>query len=88
MPLFVISYHVRRASGYFFETDQAQLPSNLSLKEGDIITFACETYSANSIPVKPQILRIRQDVTWQTILKEYAQDSKQGSYPPPPPPPS
>ena len=38
-------------------------------KIGDVVTFAYEKNSRRDIPVRPKIIRIRTDISWEDILR-------------------
>eukprot|EP00026_Physarum_polycephalum_P002865 Phypoly_transcript_02874.p1 GENE.Phypoly_transcript_02874~~Phypoly_transcript_02874.p1 ORF type:complete len:846 (+),score=138.45 Phypoly_transcript_02874:54-2591(+) len=43
-------------------------------KSGDIVSFSFQSYSQKSLPVKPEIFRIRTDLTWEGIVQEYEKE--------------
>jgi hypothetical protein len=43
-------------------------------KKGDIVTFAYETYSRSSVPVHPKVFRIRTDLNWEAVVKNFLHD--------------
>lgn len=44
------------------------------LKIGDIVTFTYEYHSRVDVPVNPQIMRVRQDLTWRDVLRDNANE--------------
>lgn len=45
--------------------------SNVTPREGDIVTFSFESYSRREIPVNPFVSRIRKDISWRDVLREH-----------------
>lgn len=37
-------------------------------QKGDVVTFAYDSFSRNSVPVSPRILRARKDLSWKEVL--------------------
>jgi hypothetical protein len=54
--------------------------SDLKPKVGDIVTFSYEAYSVNSIPTNPAIIRIRSDLSWESIVREHRESSRQSQF--------
>lgn len=44
------------------------------LKKGDVVTFSYKSYSSNSIPVDPKVIRIRKDLEWRDVMRSHAQE--------------
>jgi hypothetical protein len=44
--------------------------------EGDIVTFSYHIYSRATIPLKPEITRIRPDLTWDDVLLSHANEER------------
>ena len=42
------------------------------IKKGDIVTFIYESYSRNSVPLKPEICRVRRDKTWTHVVRDFS----------------
>lgn len=40
------------------------------LRRGMIVTFSFEAHSRRELPVNPKIMRIRQDLSWDDIMKD------------------
>lgn len=38
------------------------------LKKGDIVTFSYDHFSSKGIPVKPKLVKIRNDITWKELV--------------------
>lgn len=47
-----------------------------SPKRGDIVSFSYDNFSKSSIPVNPQIYRIRTDITWEDIINNDSNNSQ------------
>lgn len=47
----------------------------LEVDEGDIVSFSFETFSRNSTPVKPFIFRVRIDLSWEDVIKSFADEA-------------
>eukprot|EP00026_Physarum_polycephalum_P000804 Phypoly_transcript_00805.p1 GENE.Phypoly_transcript_00805~~Phypoly_transcript_00805.p1 ORF type:complete len:823 (+),score=101.61 Phypoly_transcript_00805:1404-3872(+) len=45
--------------------------SSLQLKRGDIVSFIYDNFSARSVPVNPKIERVRADLTWENVVREF-----------------
>lgn len=43
---------------------------------GDIVTFDHENYARGEIPTNPKISRIRKDLVWNDVLRDYADRKK------------
>eukprot|EP00026_Physarum_polycephalum_P003261 Phypoly_transcript_03271.p1 GENE.Phypoly_transcript_03271~~Phypoly_transcript_03271.p1 ORF type:complete len:688 (+),score=73.27 Phypoly_transcript_03271:396-2459(+) len=41
------------------------------IKKGDIVTFLYESYSRNSIPLKPTVSRVRRDTSWTHVVRDF-----------------
>ena len=59
-----------------FQISRENIKSDVHPKRGDVVTFSCETYSTKGTPVNPQVFRTRKDVTWESVLLEYAESSE------------
>jgi signal peptidase I len=46
-------------------------------KRGDIVTFTYETYSRRDVPVNPKLLRVRKDVSWESIVVDHIRSTPQ-----------
>jgi hypothetical protein len=42
------------------------------LRRGDVVTFTYENISHQSIPVNPEILRIRCDISWEEVVENFS----------------
>eukprot|EP00026_Physarum_polycephalum_P003969 Phypoly_transcript_03986.p1 GENE.Phypoly_transcript_03986~~Phypoly_transcript_03986.p1 ORF type:complete len:741 (+),score=114.71 Phypoly_transcript_03986:43-2265(+) len=45
------------------------------LKRGDVVTFAYDQFSTHAIPSNPEILRVREDVSWEDVLHDYQREN-------------
>lgn len=66
-----------RPSGVTFKVPPHQFKFLAKPKLGDVVTFEYESFSRSEIPKNPKICRIRKDVEWEDILRNYARDSAQ-----------
>lgn len=46
-------------------------------KSGDIVSFSFQSYSPRAIPVRPEIFRIRGELTWESVVKEYEKEMQE-----------
>jgi hypothetical protein len=51
----------------FLDTPSAQI----SIKEGDVVTFSYEKHPKQTTPINPTIFRIRKDVTWEEVVESW-----------------
>lgn len=56
------------------------LSKDIKPKRGDVVTFSYSGFSRSSIPIQPKIFRIREDITWEDVLFNYANDVAQAQY--------
>lgn len=56
------------------ETQAALIP-----QKGDIVTFQFDHFSRKSLPVNPAISRLRFDLSWNDVLRDFANSSKLGN---------
>lgn len=69
----------------FFRPDWTLVKASISdnadtvPKKGDIVTFEYNSFSRYALPVAPNITRIRKDIDWQHVVREYASDSNDGT---------
>ena len=47
----------------------------LEIKKGDVVTFAYDQYSTQTIPLNPSILRVRKDISWEDVMHEHERDN-------------
>jgi hypothetical protein len=52
-----------------------QLVPHFTLKRGDVVTFSYETLSRRAVPVNPEILRVRTDLTWIDVVRSFLSDN-------------
>eukprot|EP00026_Physarum_polycephalum_P003407 Phypoly_transcript_03418.p1 GENE.Phypoly_transcript_03418~~Phypoly_transcript_03418.p1 ORF type:complete len:724 (+),score=75.11 Phypoly_transcript_03418:129-2300(+) len=59
-------------------TFEASLPPNAEInpKMGDVVTFEHEIAARREIPTNPKISRIRKDLVWNDVLRDYATRKK------------
>eukprot|EP00026_Physarum_polycephalum_P000339 Phypoly_transcript_00339.p1 GENE.Phypoly_transcript_00339~~Phypoly_transcript_00339.p1 ORF type:complete len:1688 (+),score=210.60 Phypoly_transcript_00339:78-5141(+) len=55
-------------NGTVFEAPQKFENAELSPKRGDVVSFSFESFSNRSVPINPEIFRIRQDLTWRDVM--------------------
>lgn len=53
--------------------DNVETPRDL--EKGDVVTFAYDDYSRRSLPVNPKVYRIRDDLSWEEVLENYAAEN-------------
>jgi hypothetical protein len=46
----------------------------MRLKVGDVVTLDYERYARRLAPVSPKISRVRTDVAWGDVVREYRQE--------------
>lgn len=63
--------HFCRPNGIIFTADQPEEP----LDKGDIVSFAYRTISIYGIPVDPEILRVREDLSWEHVVMSSSLES-------------
>eukprot|EP00026_Physarum_polycephalum_P003961 Phypoly_transcript_03978.p1 GENE.Phypoly_transcript_03978~~Phypoly_transcript_03978.p1 ORF type:complete len:727 (+),score=78.73 Phypoly_transcript_03978:92-2272(+) len=44
---------------------------------GDVVTFSCDNFSRQELPVSPKIIRIRTDVLWEDVVLNLATEKRQ-----------
>lgn len=49
-------------------------------KVGEIVTFSYEKNIRRDSPVNPRIYRIRNDLSWDDIVKDFHKEIKRGIY--------
>eukprot|EP00026_Physarum_polycephalum_P001892 Phypoly_transcript_01895.p1 GENE.Phypoly_transcript_01895~~Phypoly_transcript_01895.p1 ORF type:complete len:897 (+),score=113.58 Phypoly_transcript_01895:334-3024(+) len=54
---------------------KAPPPEELKLTKGDIVTFSHDRFSKTSLPVNPVIERIRSDLSWEYMVRNYWENS-------------
>lgn len=58
-----------------FETNHTELGEQPI--PGDVVTFTYENYSTAAVPVNPELYRIRRDMTWEDVIRNYATSDRQ-----------
>eukprot|EP00026_Physarum_polycephalum_P001919 Phypoly_transcript_01922.p1 GENE.Phypoly_transcript_01922~~Phypoly_transcript_01922.p1 ORF type:complete len:959 (+),score=104.66 Phypoly_transcript_01922:166-3042(+) len=48
-------------------------------KKGDVVTFTFENFSNRSLPINPEISRVREDLTWRDVLRLHANSTSANS---------
>ena len=72
---------IRRPDGSLFQAPCQHTHDTLAAmpKKGDIVTFTFESFSNRSLPVNPEISRIRADLTWREVLRHHASSTSANS---------
>lgn len=60
-----------RPNGVEFSVNRTQYSLHHQPQKGDIVTFTHDSNKRRDIPVNPFVYRIRQDVTWETVISNY-----------------
>lgn len=68
-PPSVLKFTLRRPNGTIFQIDISETP--VKIKKGDIVEFSYVRHARQSAPTHPTILRIRKDVTWEEVLRNW-----------------
>jgi hypothetical protein len=79
-----------RPDGVTFAVSAQNVKPGLRPKVGDIVTFSYEDFSRKASPVNPNIYRIRADVSWKDVVRNFEEEaafSKQMEEGIPPPSP-
>eukprot|EP00026_Physarum_polycephalum_P001339 Phypoly_transcript_01340.p1 GENE.Phypoly_transcript_01340~~Phypoly_transcript_01340.p1 ORF type:complete len:1070 (+),score=142.73 Phypoly_transcript_01340:227-3436(+) len=63
--------------GNVFTVPSLKSHSAIKLKRGDVVTFVYTTFSRNSLPTHSRILRIRSDISWEDVLRDYEEQTAQ-----------
>lgn len=48
-----------------------KIEPELRLKPGDVVTFEYDDTLRLELPVNPKIIRVRKDVSWESLLNDY-----------------
>lgn len=46
-----------------------------NLKMGDVVTFAFENSLRRGVPLNPKIVKLRNDISWQDVIRSYKKDT-------------
>eukprot|EP00026_Physarum_polycephalum_P002383 Phypoly_transcript_02389.p1 GENE.Phypoly_transcript_02389~~Phypoly_transcript_02389.p1 ORF type:complete len:939 (-),score=111.94 Phypoly_transcript_02389:24-2525(-) len=66
------TFTLQLPNGLIFQTSQQYVALFEKIpKRGDVVTFTCENFSPRSIPVNAEIFRIRHDVSWLDVVRDY-----------------
>lgn len=65
-----------------FPVLQHNVKAGVSPKRGDVVTFSYDDYSRRAVPVNPKIYRIRDDISWDTVVENFEQEIPQSITPP------
>ena len=80
----IILIYTRRSDGLSFTVKVAETANYpQEYKKGDVVTFSYDSFSRNSIPVNPKILRARRDLSWKEVLLQESKPTQLGGIPPP-----
>jgi len=71
------SYELRLPDGMTFTGSSENAKLGTEPKVGNVVTFTYENFSRRALPVNPQILRIREDVSWEEVLFNHVHDVPQ-----------
>lgn len=63
----VCTNQIERPNGNVFRTEK----QNYALSKGDIVSFTYQNFSSKSTPVGLDIIRIRNDVSWEDVVKNH-----------------
>ena len=66
--------------GTSFDVQQKDVKPNLTLANGDVVTFSYNMFSRRALPADPFVYRVRHDMIWRNVLAQ----AKEGSSPHPP----
>jgi hypothetical protein len=66
------TFYLNRPNGTIFQTSPQRLALDHIPRRGDVVTFTCENFSPRSIPVNMEIFRVRNDVSWLDVVRDYA----------------
>jgi len=47
------------------------LTPDIKAKRGDIVTFSYKAFSRRATPVDPKVVRVRNDLLWEEVLREH-----------------
>lgn len=62
-----------RPDGTVFKAQSEDLEFDAPPARGDVVTFAYDNVIRASVPVNPIVVRVRNDMSWEQVLKENAQ---------------
>ena len=78
---FILSLH--RPDGDTFLL-QDQMSDDPKPKKGDVVTFEFDYGTRTVTPANPQINRIRKDLSWEEVQRNYERESQLNGISPPP----
>eukprot|EP00026_Physarum_polycephalum_P003660 Phypoly_transcript_03673.p1 GENE.Phypoly_transcript_03673~~Phypoly_transcript_03673.p1 ORF type:complete len:675 (+),score=95.36 Phypoly_transcript_03673:213-2237(+) len=55
--------------------EKFEMATDAHYQIGDIVTLEYESHARKDVPVGPKIVRIRTDVSWEDVLRDYARDN-------------
>jgi len=56
------------------KVERENIKIETEVRRGDIVSFSFDNFSKSSIPVNPQVYRIRADVTWEDVINNESGD--------------
>eukprot|EP00026_Physarum_polycephalum_P002905 Phypoly_transcript_02914.p1 GENE.Phypoly_transcript_02914~~Phypoly_transcript_02914.p1 ORF type:complete len:836 (+),score=73.69 Phypoly_transcript_02914:81-2588(+) len=62
---------IQLADGNHLNLPEPEL--DVPVKIGDIVTFTYEHHSRSEVPLNPQIIRVRHDISWRNVLRDHAE---------------
>lgn len=63
-----------RPSGLAFSVPASNVQLTSRPKRGDIVSFSYESYSRYAVPLHVTVFRIRQDLSWGDVIRNYLAD--------------
>lgn len=61
-----------RPNGTKFLVEHESITTQETPEEGDVVTVDYEQFSRRDLPIEPRIIRIRTDLEWRDVLRDYA----------------
>eukprot|EP00026_Physarum_polycephalum_P000635 Phypoly_transcript_00636.p1 GENE.Phypoly_transcript_00636~~Phypoly_transcript_00636.p1 ORF type:complete len:901 (-),score=99.66 Phypoly_transcript_00636:59-2761(-) len=55
---------------------KVETKETIPLQEGEIVSFSYQNYSRHAIPVDPKIYRIRSDVSWEDVVRNFSRENQ------------
>lgn len=50
----------------------------IEIREGSVVTFGFHSFSSQGVPSDPVIVRVREDVSWEDVVRYFWQDKRSG----------
>jgi hypothetical protein len=73
-----LTYYFLRPEGESFKVklESVLLSPPTPLQIGDVVTFSYDNYTRYSLPVDPKIYRVRPDLDWKDVLRNFHEQSQ------------